>query len=98
MNNNEIQFKYVFLYSLVQCLYYYCVALSIVWKPILRQRSNLSRERENLNDRYAIAAYKRLPGRPADSIIGHLSREISRPTGFSFSFFFFFFKRRGCFR
>jgi len=30
----------------------------------------------------AVAAYKRLPGRLADSIIGHLPREISRPTRF----------------
>ena len=29
MNNNEVQFKCVFRYSLVQCLYYYCGALSI---------------------------------------------------------------------
>ena len=43
---------------------------------------NLSHERKNLHDRYAIASYKRLPGRLADSIIGHLPREISRPTRF----------------
>ena len=54
-----------------------------VWKPILGERLNLSHERKNLHDRYAIAAYKRLPGRLADSIIGHLPREISRPTRFS---------------
>ena len=35
---------------------------------------NLSHERKNL--------HKRLPGRLADSIIGHLPREISRPTHF----------------
>ena len=33
-----------------------------VWKRILRERLNLSHERKNLHDRYAIAAYKRLPG------------------------------------
>ena len=32
MNNNQIQFKCVFRYSLVQCLYYYCGALSISLK------------------------------------------------------------------
>ena len=53
-----------------------------VWKPILRERLNLSHERKNLHYRYAIAAYKHLPGRLADSIIGHLPREISRPTRF----------------
>ena len=41
-----------------------------VWKPILGKRLNLSHERKNLHDHYAIAAYKRLPGRLADSIIG----------------------------
>ena len=64
-----------------------------VWKPILMERLNLSHERKNLHDRYAIAAYKRLPGRLADSIIGHLPREISIGLHVFFSF-----KRRGCFR
>ena len=47
---------------------------------------NLSHERENLHDRYAVAAYKRLPlpRRLADSIIGHLPREIARRTRFFF--------------
>ena len=45
---------------------------------------NLSHERKNLHDRYAITAYKCLPGQLANSIIGHLPREISRPTGFFF--------------
>ena len=65
-----------------------------VWKPILGERLNLSHERKNLHDRYAIAAYKRLPGRLADSIIGHLPREISRPT----RFFLLRGARRGCCR
>ena len=63
-----------------------------VWKPILRERLNLSHEGKNLHDHYAIAAYKRIPGRLADLIIGHLPREISMPTRF------FSFERRGCFR
>ena len=41
-----------------------------------------SHERNNIYDRYAIAANKRLRGRLADSIIGHLPREISRATRF----------------
>ena len=41
-----------------------------------------SDERNNIYDRYAIAANKRLRGRLADSIIGHLPREISRATRF----------------
>ena len=53
-----------------------------VWKLILRERLNLSHERKNLlHDRYS-CLYKRLPGRLADSVIGHLPREISRPTLF----------------
>ena len=42
------------------------------------------REKNSL-DRYAIAATKRLPGRIADSIVGHLPREISRFTRFLIS-------------
>ena len=38
--------------------------------------------RNNIYDRYAIAANKRLRGSLADSIIGHLPREISRATRF----------------
>ena len=53
-----------------------------VWKTILGERLNLSHERKNLHDHYAIAAYKRLPGRLADSIISHLPREIYKPTRF----------------
>ena len=43
---------------------------------------NLSHERRDLHGRYAVAAYKRLPGRLADSIIGHLPSEVSTPTRF----------------
>ena len=39
-------------------------------------------ERNNYNDRYAIAATKRLRGRLADSAVGHLPGEISRATRF----------------
>ena len=40
-------------------------------------------ERNNCyDDRYAIAATKRLLGRLADSTVGHLPREISRATRF----------------
>ena len=53
-----------------------------VWKPILTERLNLSHERKNLHDRYAILAYEGLAGRLADSIIGHLPREIPRPPRF----------------
>ena len=58
---------------------------------VLRGRLSLSHERKNLHNRYAIAAYKRLPGQLADSIIGRLPREISRPT-----LMCVFLKRTGC--
>ena len=45
-----------------------------------RERLNCSHEKKNLHDHYAIGAYKCLPGRLADSIIGHLPRGISRAT------------------
>ena len=41
-----------------------------------------SHERNNIYDRYAIAANKRLCGCLADLIIGHLPRAISRATSF----------------
>ena len=41
-----------------------------------------SHERNNIYDRYAIAANKRLRGHLADSIMGHLPRDISRATRF----------------
>ena len=77
MANNEIEATVT--YSFLSGIRGFHVCKE-VWKPILRERLNLSHERKNLHDRYAIAAYKRLPGRLADSIIGHLLREISRPT------------------
>ena len=53
-----------------------------IWKPIVGELLRCSHERNNIYDRYAIAANKRLRGRQADSIIGHLPREISRATRF----------------
>ena len=41
-----------------------------------------TREVHNHHDRYAIAVMKRLPGSLADSVVGHLPREISRYTYF----------------
>ena len=41
-----------------------------------------SHERNNIYDRYEIAANKRPRGRLADSIIGHFPRKISRVTHF----------------
>ena len=56
-----------------------------IWKPVNGEALNCIHERKNTHDRYAIAATKRLPGRIADSIVGHLPREISRFTRFLIS-------------
>ena len=53
-----------------------------IWKPVVGELLRCSHERNNIYDRYAIAANKRLRGSLADSIIGHLPREISRATRF----------------
>ena len=53
-----------------------------IWKPIVGEPLRCSHERNNIYDRYEIAANKRPRGRLADSIIGHLPREISRATRF----------------
>ena len=39
-------------------------------------------ERNNIYDRYFIAATKHLPGRLGNITVGHLAREISRVTRF----------------
>ena len=79
MANNEIEATVAYSFLCGIRGFHVCKE---VWKPILGEHLNLSHERKNLHDRYAIVAYKRLPGRLADSIIGHLPREISRPTRF----------------
>ena len=56
-----------------------------IWKPANGEALNCIHEKKNSHDRYAIAATKRLPGRIADSIVGHLPREISRFTRFFIS-------------
>lgn len=55
MANNEIEatVTYSFLCGILGFHVY-----KEVWKPILRERLNLSHERKNLHDRYAIAAYE----------------------------------------
>ena len=77
MANNEIEATVT--YSFLCGIHGFCVCKE-VWKLIHREPLNLSHERKNLHDCCAITACKRLPGRLADSIIGHLAREISRPT------------------
>lgn len=56
-----------------------------IWKPVIGEILHCIHERNNNHDRYAIAATKRLAGRLADSIVGHLPREISRYTRFLIS-------------
>ena len=43
-----------------------------IWKPVIGETLHCIHKRNNIHDRYAIAATKRLPGRLADSIVGHL--------------------------
>ena len=49
-----------------------------IWKPTVEELLRCSHERNSIYYRYAIAANKRLTGSLADSILGHLPREISR--------------------
>ena len=53
-----------------------------VWSPVVSEILTVQHERDNAHDRYAIAAFKTLPGRLFPSIVGHLPREISRFTCF----------------
>lgn len=53
-----------------------------IWKPIVGELLRCSHKRNDIYDHYAIAANKRLCGRLANSIAGHLPREISRATRF----------------
>ena len=52
------------------------------WKPRIDEVLSAVHEQNNLYDRYAIAAQKKLPGRLGPSTIGHLPKEISRFTRF----------------
>ena len=56
-----------------------------IWKPVIGETFHCIQEKNNIHDRYAVAATKRLPGRLAGSIVGHLLREISRCTRFLIS-------------
>ena len=53
-----------------------------IWVPVLKEVLPVKHESTNRHDRYAIAVMKRLPGRLAASVVGHLPREISRFTHF----------------
>ena len=76
-NSNEDFIKHSFLCGLRGFHVY-----KEIWKSIVGELLRCSHERNNIYDRYAIVANKRLRGRLADSIIGHLPREISRATRF----------------
>ena len=51
-----------------------------VWTPTIGEELVAKNEADNIHDRYAIAAFKLLPGTIRPSIVGHLPREISRFT------------------
>ena len=76
-NSNQAFIKHSFLCGLHGFHVY-----KEIWKPITGELLRCSHEWNNIYDRYAIAANKQLRGRLADSIIGHLPREISRATCF----------------
>ena len=64
---------------------HFCVEFMFTKKfgsPSSRELLRCSHERNDIYDCYALGANKRLRGRLADSIIGHLPREISRATRF----------------
>ena len=52
------------------------------WKPRIDEILSAVHEQNNLYDRYAIVAQKKLPGQLEPSTIGHLPKEISRFTRF----------------
>ena len=51
-----------------------------VWTPTLHESLYTIHESDNMVDRNAIAARKRLPGLAVESTVGHLPKEISRST------------------
>ena len=51
-----------------------------VWTPTIDDELTATHESSNRFDRYAIAAFKMLPGTIRPSVVGHLPREISRFT------------------
>ena len=53
-----------------------------VWNPVIDEVLHTRHKRNNIHDRYAIAAINLLPGTIAPSVVGHLPKEISRITYF----------------
>lgn len=51
-----------------------------IWTPTIGEELVAKHESHNVQDRYAIAALKLLPGTIHPSVVGHLPREISRFT------------------
>ncbi len=52
------------------------------WTPLLNEVLPAWCEHHNTHDSYAVAIMKHLPGALADTVVGHLPREISRFTHF----------------
>ena len=53
-----------------------------IWTPVTGEILPCSHERNNVHDRYAIAAKRSFVGRLDSAVVGHLPREISRATRF----------------
>lgn len=73
--SDQDSMKHSFLFGL-RGFYFY----KEIWKPIFGEVLSCLHERNNTYDRCEIAADKRLRGRQADSIVGHLPRKISTGT------------------
>ena len=53
-----------------------------IWVPTMNEMLRVQLEPSNLHDAYAVAIKKRLPGFIAESVVGHIPREVSRITHF----------------
>ena len=48
------------------------------WMPYVHQSITIRKEQDNVHDNCAVAGYAKLPGRLIPSIVGHVTRELSR--------------------
>ena len=49
-----------------------------IWKPYVRQNILFRQERDNEYDRFDVCGLVKIPGKIELTIVGHISREISR--------------------
>ena len=53
------------------------------WKPHVKQKIEIRKEKNNQYDKYAVAGYTKLPGKIALCVVAHMHREISLYTWFA---------------